>query len=82
MRTNLSEHFDVKTEEETALEGVSVIENIQEVKAGLKDCDDIQTSVTEQMCANTVICMYSYSICILTIFEFHQNSFRCYGKHM
>ena len=78
----LSEHFDIEIEEETAVQGVLVVGIVQEENAGLKNCDDIQATVTEQMCVNTVICMSSYSICIHTISQSHENSLRYYCKHM
>ena len=38
---DISASHDDKLEEETALQGVSVAENVQGEKAGLQDCDDI-----------------------------------------
>ena len=57
---SLSEHFDIKTEEETAVQGVSVVGNVQEENVGLKDCDNIQvtsdrTNVYKHICVYVVI---------------------------
>ena len=60
-------YFDIKTEEESV---------------GIRDCDNIQVTVTEQMCINTFVCMSPYNIYIPTISDFHKNSSGYCYKHM
>ena len=62
-----SEHFDIKTEEGSV---------------GIRDCDNIQVTVTERMCIDTFVCMSSYNIYIPTISDFHRNSSGYYYKHI
>ena len=62
-----SEHFDIKTEEGSV---------------GIRDCDNIQVIVTEQMYIDTFVCISSYNIFVPTTSYSYGSLSGYYYKHI